>query len=236
MNPDTVLVERQGARADIVLNRPERRNALTGPMMVRLGEVLNALSADATVNAVVLRGAGGALCSGLDLNAMQAQPRPDWVSDMPRLWREANVALARCRKPIVCALEKYAINGGGPLAFGSDFLVAGENAYIQVGEVQRGMAAPVNLAWLQAKYGEAVAMRFALLGDPVRGADLLRLGVATAVVPDDQVLAAATTLADRLAAFPADGAQNIKRSIRAMSLADPEAWFAQAQADAKPVV
>lgn len=230
---DSVLVERHGARADVVLNRPERRNALVAPMMARLRDVLLELSADGGVNAILLRGAGGALCSGLDLKAINAEPRPEWAAHIPRIWREANVALACCAKPVVCALEKYAINGGGPLAFGSDFVVAGETAYIQVMEVKIGMAAPINLAWLQAKYGEAIARRFALLGEPVRGPELLRLGVATQVVPDDQVLARATALADQLAAYPAAAAQNIKRSIRALGhgLDDPQAWFAKAQAN-----
>ena len=228
---DSVLVERHGLRADVVLNRPERRNALVAPMMARLRDVLLDLSGDGSVNAILLRGAGGALCSGLDLQAINAEPRPDWVPHMPRIWREANIALALCPKPVVCALEKYAINGGGPLAFGSDFVVAGENAYIQVMEVKIGMTAPINLAWLQAKYGEAVTQQFALLGEPVRGPELLRLGVATQVVPDDQVLASAAALAGQLAAYPTAAAQNIKRSIRALGrgLDDPKAWFAKAQ-------
>ncbi len=227
-----VLLERHGARADIVLNRPDKRNALIAPMMAQLRDAFLQIAADDSVNAVLVRGAGGALCSGLDLKAINAEPRPDWVPDMPRIWREANEAMAACPKPMVCALEKYAINGGAPIAFASDFLIAGQSAYILVGEVQRGMAAPNNLAWLQGKYGEAIALRFALLGDPVPAPELLRLGIAYSVVADDEVVAHATALADRLADFPASAAQGIKRAIRAMGssgLSDPATWFAQAQ-------
>ena len=144
--PDSVLVQRQGLRADVVLNRPERRNALVAPMMARLRNVLQELSVDDTVNVILLRGAGGALCSGLDLKTINAEPRPEWVPNMQRIWRETNIALARCPKPVVCALEKYAINGGGPLVFGSDFVVAGETAYVEVMEVKIGMAASINQA------------------------------------------------------------------------------------------
>ncbi len=233
-----VLTERHGARADLVLNRPDKRNALIVPMMAQLRDAFLAVAADDTIHAVLVRGAGGALCSGLDLRAINADPKPAWVPDLPRVWREANVAMALCPKPMVCALEKYAINGGAPIAFACDFLVAGQSAYILVGEVQRGMAAPNNLAWLQGKYGEAIALRFALLGEPVPAIELLRLGIAHAVVPDDEVLAQATALADKLAAAPPGAAQAIKQAIRALGssgLSDPATWFAKAQQGAKLV-
>lgn len=231
-NDNLVLVERHGARADIVLNRPDKRNALIVPMMAQLRDAFLQVAADDTVHAVLVRGAGGALCSGLDLKAINADPKPDWVPDLPRVWREANEAMATCPKPMVCALEKYAINGGAPLAFASDFLIAGQTSYILVGEVQRGMAAPNNLAWLQGKYGEAIALRFALLGDPVPAPELLRLGVAYSVVPDEDVVAQASALADRLAGFPANATQGIKRALRALNssgLSDSATWFARAQ-------
>ena len=138
---------------------------------------------------------------------------------------------------MVCALEKYAINGGAPIAFASDFIVAGQSAYILVGEVQRGMAAPNNLAWLQGKYGEAIALRFALLGEPVAAPDLLRLGIAYSMVPDDQVLVQAAALADKLASFPSATSQGIKRAIRALGhsgLNDPAVWFNRALQAGKP--
>ena len=231
-NDTMVLIERHCARADIVLNRPDKRNALIAPMMSQLRDAFVQVAADDSVHAVLVRGAGGALCSGLDLKTINAEPKPEWVRDLPRIWRETNEAMAACTKPMVCALEKYAINGGALIAFACDFMVAGQSPYIRVGEVQRGMAAPNNLAWLQGKYGEAIALRIALLGDPVSAPELLRMGIAYAVVPDDEVVAQASALADRLAGFPANAAQGIKHAIRAMNssgLSDPAKWFAQAQ-------
>ncbi len=229
-NADMVLIERNGARADIVLNRPDKRNALIVPMMAQLRDAFLQLTSDNGVHAVLVRGAGGAFCSGLDLKAINADPQPVWVSDLQRVWRETNLAMASCPKPMVCALEKYAINGGAPIAFACDFLVAGQSSYILVGEVQRGMAAPNNLAWLQGKYGEAAALRFALLGDPVPAPDLLRLGVAHNVVADGEVVSEARALADKLAGFPTDVAQGIKRKIRSLGRfgpTDPAGWFAR---------
>ena len=230
-NADMVLIERHGSRADIVLNRPDKRNALIVPMMAQLRDAFLQVTADETVHAVLVRGEGGAFCSGLDLKAINADPQPVWVPDLQRVWRETNLAMASCPKPMVGALEKYAINGGAPIAFACDFLIAGQSSYILVGEVQRGMAAPNNLAWLQGKYGEAAALRFALLGDPVPAPELLRLGIAHAVVTDTEVVTEACALADKLAGFPADVAQGIKRKIRSLGRfgpTDSAAWFAKA--------
>ena len=156
-----------------MLNRPDKRNALIAPMMSQLRDAFVHMAADDSVHAVMVRSAGGALYLGLDLKTINAEPKPEWVSDLPRIWRETNEAMAACTKPMVCALEKYAINGGAPIAFACDFMVAGQSAYIRVGEVQRGMAVPNNLAWLQGKHGEVIALRFALLGDPVSAPELL---------------------------------------------------------------
>ena len=231
-----VLIEQHGHRADVILNRPDKRNALIVPMMAQLRDAFLKLAQDETVHAILVRGAGGALCSGLDLKTIQSEPPPAWVPDLPRVWQEANIAMASCNKPMVCALEKYAINGGAPIAFASDFIVAGQSAYILVGEVQRGMAAPNNLAWLLGKYGEAVALRLALLGEPVTAPELFRMGIAHAVVPDDQVVQQATALADKLAGFPAATSLGIKRAIRALGgsgLNDPLAWFSRALQNSK---
>ena len=100
MSEEPVLIERHGARANLILNRPAKRNALTGPMMAALRDAVDALASDESVQAILLLGAGGAFCSGLDLKAMNTEPRPEWVASMPKVWRETNIALARCAKPL----------------------------------------------------------------------------------------------------------------------------------------
>jgi enoyl-CoA hydratase/carnithine racemase len=105
-------------------------------------------------------------------------------------------------------------------------LIAGETAFLQVGEVQIGMAAPRNVAWLMLRHSEAVAARLCLIGDRVQGPELFRLGLATEVTADDQVVARACVLAARIATYPADGVAKIKTSIRAGSaMRAPRDWF-----------
>jgi len=236
MDAELVRVIRDEAIAEVVLNRPDRRNALTEPMMAALRDAFVALSADDSVHAVVVRGEGGAFCSGLDVREMRQEPPPPWLARMGQTWREANVAMADCLKPMVAALERYAINGGAPIAFACDHLIAGESASISITEAKLAMPAAINLAWLQGKYGEAVALHFTLRAEPVAAADLLRLGIATQVVPDDQVLQLARALARQLASYPPVSIQSMKRAVRALNargLAEPANWFARAQAIAK---
>lgn len=226
MPEPNVLIERTGARADIILNRADRKNAVIGPLAVELAAAIREVAADDTVNAIVLQGAGGAFCSGLDLKEFRADPPPPWLGSFPEFWKAVHLALYRCPKPVIGALERYAINGGSSLALGCDLLIAGESAYVQVGEVQMNSAAPMNMAWLAIRHSEAVAARLALIGDRVPAQELLRLGVATEIVPDDQVVTRARELADTLAAYPAGAAAKIKTAYRRLGPGPTaEAWF-----------
>ena len=196
-----------GAWAEVVLNRPERRNAINGPLGLELRDAVMAADADEATQLLLLRGAGGAFCSGLDLKAFNADPAPSWLGDFQDIWRGAHSALYTCRKPIVVALERFAINGGAALALAGDLLVVGEEAFLQIGEVQQGMAAPYNMAWLNLRVAEHVQAQLALVGRRFNGAELRRLGLATECVPDAEVLQVAEALCTRLADYPAGGAR-----------------------------
>ncbi|MDE0658645.1 MAG: enoyl-CoA hydratase/isomerase family protein [Gammaproteobacteria bacterium] len=135
-----------GRWAEVVLNRPERRNAINGPLGEALAAAIKRAGDDDGIQAVLLRGADGAFCSGLDLKAFNADPPPDWMPRFPAIWRRAHKAIFECRKPIVVALERFAINGGAALALAADLLVTGETAFLQVGEVRQGLAAPTPTA------------------------------------------------------------------------------------------
>ena len=78
-----------------------------------------------------------------------------------------HLALYRCKKPIIAALEKFAINAGASLAFACDLIVAGETAFLQIGEIQQDVSIRMNAAWLKIKTTEFQAARLASLGDRV---------------------------------------------------------------------
>lgn len=237
MTDQYVLVDRPSDRvARVLLNRPERRNALIGPLAEQLAAAIEDLNTDESVSVLLLGGAGGAFCSGLDLKAFNEDPQPDWVAGFSDLWQRVHRALFDSDRIVVGALERAAVNGGAALALACDFLVAGDEAFLQVGEIQQGMAAPMNTAWLRLRHSEAVSARVALLGDRIAGPELFRLGLAHASVPDAEVMEAATALATRLGAHDPSGARRIKTAIRRTTLDDPtsadaaRSWFERPQA------
>ncbi len=214
--------------AEIILNRPHRRNAVTGPMVEEMISAFENINTNPEVSVVVLRGAEGAFCSGLDLKEFGAEPAPEWKSEFPNRWRQLHCLIFDSPKIIVGAIEGAAINAGSALALACDISIVGNSSKLQVGEIQRGMAAPMNLAWLKLRHSEAVAARLTLLGDPIIGPDIVSMGIAHNCVDDAQVVSYARELAARLGSFNSDGVQKMKLSLRNSYFAGTaEDWFAQ---------
>ncbi len=212
---------------EVILNRPARKNAITGPLGEALAAAMSELNANDDVRVILLRGAGDAFCSGLDLKEFNAEPAPAWVPNFQHIWRGAHKSLFESNKPIVGALQRYAINGGAALALACDLLLVGEEAFLQVGEAQIGMAAPYNLAWLSLRHSEATMAHIALVGERLYGPQLYRLGLAQSCVADEDVLPSAMQLCAQLAAYPPGGLARIKPGLRARVALDADAWFDQ---------
>ena len=221
----TVEIVRHENWAEVVLSRPDRKNAITGPLGIALAEALNKLNQDDSIQLVLLRGAGGAFCSGLDLKEFNAEPAPEWMPDFQTIWRGAHKALFNCEVPVIGAMERYAINGGAALAIACDLLVVGESSFLQVGEIQIGMGAPYNLAWLSLRHSEQVRAEVALIGDRITGRALVEAGLAYQCVADDKVLSEACELAQKMADFQGDAHRRVKAGLRAGLGCDADAWF-----------
>ena len=227
-----VLVERVGARADVVLNRPDRKNAITASLAVQLRDAIDSLGTDPSVHCILLRGAGGSFCSGIDLKVAGDDLRAEPVT----AWAEVHCALYRAQVPVVVALERFAINAGASLALAADVVVAGRGSFLQVSEIAMGVAAPMCQAWLHLRHSPALGDRITLLGDRIPAAELLRMGVVAEVVDDEQVVERAEQLADRIAGHPAAGRTAVARVWDRLRgrLDDPDAWFAALAAGARP--
>jgi enoyl-CoA hydratase/carnithine racemase len=204
-----VLAIPQEGWGELVLNRPGRRNALAPGSAAALREGLSTLLAGGA-RVVLLRGEGGTFCSGLDVDLFQGGAGAAWAAD----WTGFHRDLHACPAVVICALERYAINAGAALALGSDLMVAGEGAILTVGEAAIGMHAPMNLAWLRLKAPESVAAQLALGAGRMGGADLHRLGLAWALVPDGEVHDHARAAAIRMAGWPAGTLAGIKAALR----------------------
>ncbi len=222
----TISIRRDDAIAEIALQRPERKNAITGPMVEELSRAVATLRADDACHVLLIAGGGGAFCSGLDLKEFNAEPAPAWRAEFQAGWRSLHEQLYELDKPVVCALERYAINAGSALALSADFLIAGETAFLQVGEVMQGRPAPMNLAWLRLRFGDALTRQVTLLGRRIPGPELLRLGIAFECAEDATVLDRARALAAEIAALPPAGMAATKTALRRLDLpGGPNAWF-----------
>ncbi len=224
MTDDVKIFEREGW-AELVLNQPETRNAITGPLGEQLAAAIQTADADPATHLLMLRGADGAFCSGLNLKEFNRDPPPDWLAGFQSIWRRTHAALYECSKPIVVALEKYAINGGAALALAADLLIVGDDSYLQVGEVRQGMAAPYNLAWLNLRHSENVIAQLTLTGKRFTGSELHRLGIAYAAPATADTVRVAESLCEELAGYPTDALVTIKRMMRGYHDVPADDWF-----------
>lgn len=219
--PDTHVIDHDGW-SELVLDRPARRNAITPEMVAGVTTALaDLVGRGAPV--LVLRGADGFFCSGLDLDVFAAGVPDGFGQSMQAM----HVALFRYPSTIVGALEGAAINGGAGLALACDLLVAGAGATLRIAEIAQGLIAPMNIAWLAARTTESVAAQLVLTGRRVGAAELARLGLVAEVVDDADVERRAAELAATLAGYPAAGQQATKAALRALGpVRDPDEWFA----------
>jgi enoyl-CoA hydratase/carnithine racemase len=221
-----VLVEERDGWAELVLNRPERRNALDIPTVEQLNAGLSKLHGSTDARVLLLRGEGPAFCAGLDLKAVHADGSPEWIKAYSAHWSQFHTALAELSIPIVCAMHGPAVNAGAGLALSADFLIAGDESHLQIGEARQGLAAPYGIAWLTMRHSPALARRITLRADKVYGPELHRLGIATESVPGDHVLTAARELAAELSALPPRGLERTLAGLRAAApQGDVRAWF-----------
>ncbi len=224
MNSDPLVrVEWHGHRGELVLNRKKQRNALTGPLVDELRSGLQTLIDNPDCHVILLRGSGGAFCAGLDVKAFFSPPAPAWVADFSDNWSSFHAAVYACEKPVIGALEKFAIGGGAALALCCDLLVAGRKAFIHVLEIEKGMTAPLNIAWLMFKWGSGRALDMALGAERWNGEEMVEKGLAYKAVSDDMVLEETRALADRLAGYPPKG---LAATIGAIKTADGGEDFA----------
>ena len=212
-NEDAVKVSRQGHVLVITINRPEARNAVNMAVTMGIGDALEEADNDRTVRAVIITGAGDlAFCAGADLRALSRGERLG-PTDGPRAARGfAGFVSFPISKPIIAAVNGFALGGGTEIALASDLVVAAETASFGLPEVKRGIMAAAGGAFrLLRQLPYKLAMEMVVTGEPITARRALELGLVNAVVPQDQVMAAALTLAAKIAANAPLAVQASKR-------------------------
>jgi len=211
---DVLLIEKPAS--DIVvlkLNRPQVRNALNLELRVRLSEEITRLGADPAVRCIVLTGNEQAFAAGADIGEMaDAGPVEVMARNVQKYWR----AIMDGPKPLIAAVEGYALGGGLELALCADILVVGEGAKLGLPEVKVGIlpggGGTQKLARLA---GSKRAMLMIMTGRMFGAAEALQMGVASEVAPTGQALARALDIAKEIAALPPISVMQIKEIVNA---------------------
>jgi enoyl-CoA hydratase len=192
---DEVLVEVDGAVAVITINRPKARNAVNGAVAQGIASALDEFDERKDVSVLVITGAGGTFCAGMDLKGFLTGDNPltggrgfAGITEKPPV------------KPIIAAVEGYALAGGCEVALSCDMVVASTEAKFGVPEVKRGLVAGAGgLLRLPRRIPYHVAMEIALTGDHYPAARMAELGLVNRLTEPGEALAAAKELALKIA-------------------------------------
>jgi enoyl-CoA hydratase len=193
---DSVLTEVDQGVLVVTINRPEARNAINTETAVAIGEAMERLDDDRSLVAGVITGAGGTFCAGMDLKAFLAGERPSIPGR-----GFAGIVEQPPVKPIVAALEGYAIAGGFEIALACDMLVAAEDAKFGLPEVKRGLvAAGGGLLRLPQRVPYHLAMEWSLTGELIPAQRGYEVGLVNRITPKGGALDEALRMAKAIAA------------------------------------
>jgi enoyl-CoA hydratase len=221
MSDDPVLLERRGHVLLVTLNRPDARNAVNAALAQGVADALDALDGEPDLRAGVLTGAGKGFSSGMDLKAFVTGERP-WVGDRGF----AGITRRAAEKPLIAAIEGFAVAGGLEIALSCDLIVSSADARLGIAEVKRGLvAAGGALLRLPRRIPYHLAMEMALTGDFIDGARAYELGLVNRAVEPGTALDVALELAETVAANAPLALAASKRLVSlAQTVDEPDAW------------
>lgn len=223
---EPVLVERRDHVLIITINRPEARNALNGAASRALAAAVDELDASEELRVGILTGAGGTFCAGMDLKGFLA-------GDSPAIAGRGFGGITNTppRKPLIAAVEGWAVAGGFELMLACDLAVAGQGSHFGVPEVKRALVAGGGAAiLLPRRIPYAVAFELLLTGDPITADRAFELGLVNRVAPDGEAVTVALELAAAIAAngpLAVAATKQIARAAADWTL--EEAWERQAE-------
>jgi len=209
--------ELQGSTAIVTMNRPEAKNALSLPMLVGMADAWVEIDTNDEIRCAILTGAGGTFCAGMDLKAMAGRDASAYQGRMerdPDLHWKALLRHYNLKKPLIAAVEGWAVAGGTEILQATDIRVAGEGAKFGVFEARRGLF-PLggSTVRLRRQIPYTVAMELLLTGREVTADEALRIGLIGRVVPDGGALDAALEVAEVIGRNGPLAVEAIKRAV-----------------------
>jgi len=211
MTYETILLENHGRVGLITLNRPQALNALNAQLVSEVNQALDALEADADIGCIVITGSKKGFAAGADIKEMAELTYPqiymdDLFSDSDRV--------ANRRKPIIAAVNGFALGGGCELALMCDFILAGDNAKFGQPEINLGVLPGMGgTQRLTRAVGKAKAMEMCLSGRLIDAVEAERCGIVARIVPSDELLDEALKVAAVIASKSLPIAMMIKESV-----------------------
>jgi len=211
MSYETILLEHHDRVGLITLNRPQALNALNAQLVSEVNHALDALEADANIGCIVITGSKKAFAAGADIKEMAELTYPqiymdDLFSDSDRV--------ANRRKPIIAAVNGFALGGGCELALMCDFILAGDNAKFGQPEINLGVLPGMGgTQRLTRAVGKAKAMEMCLSGRMIDAVEAERCGIVARIVPSDELLDEALKVAAVIASKSLPIAMMVKESV-----------------------
>ena len=206
-----VLIEKETPQITIVtLNRPERRNSLTIELLNELVSAIKVASDQPTERILILRGAGAAFCTGLDLKQAADQTKAHATAEMVA---KTLIALAETRLVTIAAVHGAAVAGGAGIMSACDYVVAAEKTKIGYPEVRRGLVAGLVMTFLRRQVGERHMRELVVGGELIDAARACEIGLVNRVVPPDQLMNEAKKFADSVLQGAPNAIAQTKRLI-----------------------
>lgn len=198
---ELVLSERRGSVVTLTVNRPDALNALNAAVGVALAEAVDRASTDRDVRVLVITGSGArAFVAGADV-AELVEMGPREAEERALQAKALHDRLRRCRKPVVAAINGYCLGGGFELALACDIRIASRNAQFGLPEIKLGvLPGGGGVSRLTRLIGSSATRALCMLGETIDAERALALGIVHRLYPADELMAAAATLADELAA------------------------------------
>lgn len=217
----TITFEQRGRVAVVTLNRPDSLNALNAEIMAEIVDCFTAIDRNTQIAASILTGAGRAFAAGADIKEMQPQSFSDmYVEDYFAGWDR----FAASRKPVIAAVNGFALGGGCELAMMCDLIIASDKAKFGQPEIKLGVTPGMGGSIRLTKaVGKAKAMDLVLTGRMIDAAEADRIGLVSRVVPHDDLMDVAVTTANDIAAFSIPSLMAAKEMVaRALELPTTE--------------
>jgi enoyl-CoA hydratase len=226
VSTELVLTERHDGVLTITINRPGQKNAVNRDVAVAVAAALDELDSDPSLSVGVLTGAGGTFSAGMDLKAFAGGQTPILPGR-----GFGGVTQAVVRKPLIAAVEGWALGGGFEMALGCDLIVAAEDAKFGLPEVKRGLiAGEGGVIRLPQRLPYHVALKALLTGDPISAVDAKQYGLVSELTDSGAALQKAHDLAQRIAGNAPLALAKVKQVLRdTQGLNDAEAFARQSE-------